>query len=149
MAADLYIMAVKNTEGNIALIQSARDLCVGDGEEDIVEWGDEQSGVMTLLYGEIEDQVHISRVSFAKAWWQFDPYWIPGSVIRVLGVFDGEYLPKIAGHAISTEVTTAMNAPDRSHYRNCHRGNRGPAPRRAVKEFFKRNEGLLVFASVD
>lgn len=148
MSADLYINAVKNTEGNIALIQSVRDLCSPD-EGDIIEWGDEQSSVMNALYDEIEDLVHISRVSFAKARWQFDPYWIPESVIRVLDVFGGEFLPKIAGHAISAEVTAAMSAPDRSHYRMCHRARRGPAPRRAVKEFFNRNGGLLVFASVE
>lgn len=147
MSADLYLNAIEGTERNVSLVQAVRDLQFSD--DGFIEYTDEYVKAIYRMYAEVEDRVHIGEVSFAKASLANDRYWIPAAVTNVLNVFGGEFIFKNAGRALSADVTASMNAPDRSHYRTWHRRHRGPSRRRAVKQFFARNDGLLVFAAVE
>lgn len=147
MSADLYLNAIEGTERNVSLVQAVRDLQFSD--DGFIEYTDEYAKAIDRMYSEVEDRVHIGEVSFAKAMAANDRYWIPAAVTNVLNVFGGEFIFKNAGRALSADVTASMNAPDRSHYRTWHRRSRGPSRRRAVKQFFARNDGLLVFAAVE
>lgn len=148
MSADLYLNAVEDTTENRAALAALRDLQFSD--DGFIELTSDYARVSDKVFRSVEDRVHVGEVSYGKALLGGDyEKWVPRKVTLVLNLFNGEYLPKVATHALSASVTAAMNAPDRSHYRTWHRRSRGPSRARAIKQFFDRSTGNLVFASVE
>lgn len=136
MAADLALWSVPDTPANrsrLAVLAKAEF------------FDDSNLPALSELCDAMTDHVEVGPVSFAKAAFMGDGYWIPGPVRAVLRVLGGEFVPHTATRALSAQITAAMSTPDRSHYRSWTRGSN----RRAVKQFFERNNGMLVCAVVE
>lgn len=148
MAADLYLNAVEDTEDNRGRISAMRKLQFA--EDGFIELTQDYVNAMDDLYEGVVDRAHVGPLSFGKAMMTGDKKeWLPDAIVYVLNLFGGEFIAHKASRALSANVTCAMNAPDRSHYRTWHRRERGPSRRRAVKNFFARNDGRIVFAVVE
>ena len=148
MSADLALSSISDTAENRELLSRLSKLYE---MEHPVEWEGEFSDLFYKLMNAVDDLVYVGPVSYAKAAFTDDPYWIPGPIAGVMRVFGDVYKTKAATPAFAAEVLSAMNTADRSHYRHDHRNKyrRGPMPRRKVKQFFGRNVGKLVFLTVD